>query len=55
MDEIRVKVLSRIEVKDDKGETDQAALEIRFRKFRILPQISKQKQYPPFALTVIHV
>ncbi|MFB9263026.1 IS4 family transposase [Bradyrhizobium erythrophlei] len=41
-------------VKDDKGDPDEALLEIRFRKLRILPPIGKQKKYPALTLTVIH-
>jgi hypothetical protein len=54
MDEVAVKGLHRIEVKDDNGDPDQALLEIRFRKLRILPPIGKQKKYPALTLTVIH-
>ncbi|MCP3477825.1 IS4 family transposase (plasmid) [Bradyrhizobium sp. CCGUVB1N3] len=54
MDEVTVKGLHRIEVKDDKGDPDEALLEIRFRKLRILPPIGKQKKYPALTLTVIH-
>lgn len=54
MDEVTVKGLHRIKVKDDKGDPDEALLEIRFRKLRILPPIGKQKKYPALTLTVIH-
>ncbi|MEJ0050548.1 MAG: hypothetical protein WDN02_04925 [Methylovirgula sp.] len=54
VDEITIKGLHRIKVKDDKGEPDEALLEIRFCKLRVLPPIGKQKKYPALNLTVIH-
>ncbi|WP_229169101.1 hypothetical protein [Bradyrhizobium altum] len=46
--------LHRIEVQDSKGNPDQAVLEIRNRKIRILPPIGKQSRYPALTLAVIH-
>lgn len=54
MDEVAVKGLHRIEVRDSNGDPDQAILEIRYRKIRVLPPIGKQKRYPALTLTVIH-
>jgi hypothetical protein len=54
MDEVAVKGLHRIQVRDSNGKPDEAILEIRFRKIRILPPIGKQKRYPTLTLTVIH-
>ncbi|MFY9839524.1 MAG: IS4 family transposase [Xanthobacteraceae bacterium] len=54
MDEVAVKGLHRIEVRDNKGDPDEAVLEIRYRKLRVLPPIGKQKRYPALTLTVIH-
>jgi hypothetical protein len=54
MDEVTVKRLHRIEVRDSKGDPDEAVLEIKYRKIRILPPIGKQKRYPALSLTVIH-
>ena len=54
MGEIAVKKRHRIEVRDDGGNLDQAVLEIRYRKIRVLPPIGKWKRYPPLVLTVIH-
>ncbi|MEJ0050937.1 MAG: IS4 family transposase [Methylovirgula sp.] len=54
MDEVAVKGLHRIEVKDSNGDSDEALLEIRFCKLRVLPPIGKQKKYPALNLTVIH-
>src|SRR5271170_718127 len=54
MEEVAVKGLHRIEVRDENGDPDEAVLEIRYRKIRILPPIGKQKRYPALTLTVIH-
>jgi hypothetical protein len=54
MDEVAVKGLHRIEVRDSNGNPDKVALEIRYRKIRVLPPIGKQKRYPALTLTVIH-
>src|SRR5216683_7445030 len=37
-----------------KGERSEAALEIRYRRIKVLPPIGKQKRYPNLELTVIH-
>ncbi len=49
-----VRGLHRIMVRDKNGDPDQAVLEIRYRKIRVLPPIGKQKRNPPSILTVIH-
>jgi hypothetical protein len=54
MDEVAVKGLHRIDVRDGNGDPDEAVLEIRYRKIRVLPPIGKQKRYPALTLTVIH-
>lgn len=54
MEEVAVKGLHRIEVRDSRGNPDQAVLEIRSRRLRILPPIGKQHRYPALTLTVIH-
>jgi hypothetical protein len=54
MAEVAVKGLHRIEARDSKGDIDQAVLEIRYRKIRVLPPIGKQKRYPALTLSVIH-
>ncbi|MBB2739531.1 hypothetical protein M2232_008512 [Bradyrhizobium japonicum] len=41
MDEVAVKGLHRIEVRDSNGDPGQAVLEIRYRKIRVLPPIGK--------------
>jgi hypothetical protein len=54
MDEVAVKGLHPVEVRDSNGDPDEAVLEIRYRKIRVLPPIGKQKRYPPLMVTVIH-
>ena len=54
MEEVAVKGLHRVEVKDSNGDPDEAVLEIRYRKIRVLPPIGKQKRYPALILTAIH-
>src|SRR5882757_134551 len=54
MDEVTVKGLHRIGVRNNNGDPDEAVLEIRYRKIRVLPPIGKQKRYPALILTVIH-
>jgi hypothetical protein len=54
MQEVAVKGLHHIEVRDGNGDLDKAVLEIRYRKVRVLPPIGKQKRYPALTLTVIH-
>jgi hypothetical protein len=54
MAEVKVKGLHRIDVRDRNGDCDQAVLEIRYRKIRVLPPLGKQKSYPALSLTVIH-
>jgi hypothetical protein len=54
MEEVAVKGLHRIDVRDSNGDPHEAVLEIRYRKIRVLPPIGKQKRYPGLTLTVIH-
>ena len=54
MEEIAVKGLHRIKVRDSNGDPDEAVLEIRYSKVLVLPPIGKQKRYPALTLTVIH-
>ena len=49
-----VKGLHRIEVRDRRGNSSIASIEIRYRRIRVLPPIGEQKQYPPLMLTVIY-
>jgi transposase-like protein len=50
---VRVKGLHRVSVKDRKGNWSEAVLQIKYRRWRVLPPIGKQKQYPALTLTVI--
>jgi hypothetical protein len=54
MEEVPVKGLHRIEVRNRQGEESTAVLEIKYRRLRILPPLGKQKRYPELTLTVIH-
>lgn len=54
MEETSVKGLHYIDVRNDKGETTKAALEIKFKWIAVLPPIGKQKRYPALDLTIIH-
>ncbi|SFK23132.1 hypothetical protein [Bradyrhizobium sp. Gha] len=54
MEETSVKGLHYIDVRNDKGETTKAALEIKFKRIAVLPPIGKQKRYPALDLTITH-
>jgi hypothetical protein len=54
MEEVAIKGVHRIEVRNEQGDVDEAVLEIRYRRIHILPPIGKQKRYPALTLTVIH-
>lgn len=54
MDEVSVQGLHRVEVRDSHGRVGVAAVELRYRRIRVLPPIGKQKRYPALTLTVIH-
>jgi hypothetical protein len=54
MEEVAIKSLHRIHVRDNHGDPDEAVLEIRYRKLRVLPPVGKQTRYPALTLTVIH-
>ena len=54
MKDVKVKGLHRIQVRNDKGETSEAILEIKYRRMLVRPPIGKQKRYPDLFLTVIY-
>jgi len=54
MNEVQLKGLHRIEVRDQQGNCSEATLEIRYRRIRVFPPIGKQKRYPELTLTVIY-
>lgn len=51
---VEVKGLHRVDVRDNNGDLDEAILEIRYHRIRVLPPIGKQKRYPALTLTVLH-
>jgi len=44
----------RVEVRDKKGRSLYATLEVKFQRMTVRPPIGKQKRYPALSLTVIH-
>lgn len=54
MEEVPLKGLHRIEVRDREGNTSEATLEIRYRRMLVLAPVAKAKDYGPLNLTVIH-
>jgi hypothetical protein len=54
MDEVRVSGLHRVDVRDAHGNPDEAVLELKYRRIKVLPPIGKQKRYPALILTVLH-
>ena len=54
MDAVELKARHCIRVKTRNGQPDEAVLEIRYRRVRVLPPIGKQNRYSPRTLTVIH-
>jgi hypothetical protein len=54
MDEVAIKGLHRVAMRDEKGDAISVTLEIRTKRIHILPPIGKQKRYPALDLTVIH-
>ena len=54
MDEVAVKGLHRIKVRDSNGDPDEAVLEIRYRRIVFCRRSEKQNRYPALTLTVIH-
>lgn len=54
MDEVKVKGLHRVELRDAKGNPMIVTLERRYQQMTVLPPIGKQNRYPALPLTVIH-
>ena len=54
MDRERVKGQHRIKLRDKNGDPDEAVIEIKYCRIKVLPPIGKQKRYPALVLTVIH-
>lgn len=55
MQEVPVKGLHRIEVRDKKGQRSWAVLTLKCRRLRLLLPLGKADRYPPLTLTVIRV
>ena len=54
MNDVDLKALHLITVRDKNGEPVEAVLELRYRRIRVLPPIGKQHRYPELRLTVIY-
>jgi hypothetical protein len=54
MEEVAIKGLYRVEVRDESGDAIRVALEISTKRIRVLPTIGQQKRYRPLDLIVIH-
>jgi hypothetical protein len=54
MKEVGIKGRHRLKVKNNKGNWEEAVLEIRYRRVRVLPSRAKKKQCPALSLTVLY-
>jgi Transposase DNA-binding len=54
MEDVCVKGLHHVEFRDEKGDVNRAALELKFKRIIVQPPVGKQKRYPPLRLTVLH-
>ena len=54
MAEVGVRGRHTVEIRTKTGEVEQAKLELRYKRIRVLPPIGKQKRYPALSLTIIH-
>ena len=54
MEQVKVKGLHRVEIRDAKGHPMAVTLELRYQRMTVLPPIGKQSRYPALQLTVIH-
>jgi Transposase DNA-binding len=54
MEDVHVKGLHHVEFRDEKGGVTRIALELKFKRIVVRPPVGKQKQYPPFHLSVLH-
>ena len=54
MEEVAIKGLHRVEVRNENGDPISVTLEIRTKRVHVLPPIGKQNRYPALDLTVIH-
>lgn len=54
MEQVKVKGLHRVVIRDAKGHPMTVTLELRYQRMTVLPPIGKQSRYPALQLTVIH-
>ncbi|CAB3775218.1 IS4 family transposase [Paraburkholderia humisilvae] len=54
MEQVKVKGLHRVELRDAKGSATPVTLQIRYQQMTVLPPIGKQDRYPALQFTVIH-
>ena len=54
MAEVKVQGLHRVAVRDDKGKSGTAQVEVSYRRMTVRPPIGKQKRYPTLVLTLLH-
>jgi hypothetical protein len=54
MQQVQVKGLHRVELRDAKGRPITATLELRYQRMTVLPPIGKQNRYRALQLTVLH-
>ncbi|MGF6969486.1 hypothetical protein OKW43_006581 [Paraburkholderia sp. WC7.3g] len=54
MEQVKVKGLHRVEIRDAKGRPATVTLELRYQRITVLPPIGKQNRYPALQLTAIH-
>lgn len=54
MAEVAVQGHHTVEFRTKTGEVEQASVELRYKRIRVLPPIGKQKRYPSLMLTIIH-
>lgn len=54
MEEVQVKGLHHVELRDANGDMTRVALELKFKRIIVQPPIGKQKRYPPLRLSVLH-
>jgi hypothetical protein len=54
MQQVQVKGLHRVELRDAKGRPMIVTLELRYQRMTVLPPVGKQGSYPALQLTVLH-
>lgn len=54
MEEVPLKGIHRLQVRDKTGTISEAVLELKCKRMRIFPSIDKGSKYPPLMVTVIH-